>query len=167
MYSRICIFGRPGSGKSTFSNRLHHKTALPLYHLDAYFFIANWMERDYQEFLTLQQHIVDQEKWIIDGNCIKSLAMRYARADLCIYFNYPRWLCLLRMIKRLYWQGNITNDIADGCKRNVTWKLVVYMWTFEKRINQRIAKLQATYPQTRYIEIQNRNDLKKVLKLLI
>jgi adenylate kinase family enzyme len=47
-YIRICIFGRPGSGKSTFAHKLHLKTGLPLYHLDRYFFVANWVERDYQ-----------------------------------------------------------------------------------------------------------------------
>lgn len=38
MYQKICIFGRPGSGKSTFALQLHKKLNLPLYHLDKYFY---------------------------------------------------------------------------------------------------------------------------------
>ena len=62
------IFGRPGSGKSTFAHDLHKITGLPLHHLDKHFFTRNWVERDKQEFLDIQQSIVDTDSWIIDGN---------------------------------------------------------------------------------------------------
>lgn len=61
MYSRICIFGRPGSGKSTFALKLHQQTGTSLYHLDKYFYTANLAERDYQEFLTIQEALVTQD----------------------------------------------------------------------------------------------------------
>jgi adenylate kinase family enzyme len=48
----------------------------------------------------MQQEIVDQDAWIIDGNSLRSLEIRYARAEICLYFNYPRWLCFLRLIKK-------------------------------------------------------------------
>ncbi|HXF90407.1 MAG TPA: AAA family ATPase, partial [Candidatus Nitrosotenuis sp.] len=91
---RIVIFGRPGCGKSTFALSLHQATGIPLYHLDKYFFTSNWVERDYGEFLAIQQSIIDQDQWIIDGNSIRSLEMRFARADLVLYFNYSKWVCL-------------------------------------------------------------------------
>ena len=96
------IFGRSGSGKSTFAHDLHKITGLPLYHLDKYFFTRNWVERDKQEFLDIQQSIVDTHFWIIDGNSIKSLEMRYRRADLVLYLNFPRWLCYIRVFKRIF-----------------------------------------------------------------
>ena len=96
------IFGRPGSGKSTFTNALHKTTGLPLHHLDKHFFTKNWIERDTQEFLKIQQSIVDTNSWIIDGNSIKSLEMRYRRADLVLYLNFPRWLCYIRVFKRIF-----------------------------------------------------------------
>ena len=71
-YNRIMIFGRPGSGKSTFALMLHNITFIPLYHLDKYFFSSNWKEVEYKDFLEIQKSIVDQEKWIIDGNSTKS-----------------------------------------------------------------------------------------------
>jgi len=33
-FSKVMIFGRPGSGKSTFALALSQKTGLPLHHLD-------------------------------------------------------------------------------------------------------------------------------------
>ena len=60
------IFGRPGSGKSTFATWLSNFYPLPIYHLDKYFYIRNWLERDYNEFLEIQENIVNSESWIID-----------------------------------------------------------------------------------------------------
>ena len=96
------IFGRPGSGKSTFALKRHKHTSIPLYHLDKYFFKANWIERNYQEFLKIQQSLVDGTSWIIDGNNVKSLEMRYYSSDFVLYFNYPRWICCLRILKKLF-----------------------------------------------------------------
>ena len=36
---KIMIFGRPGSGKSTFAVKLSRSIVFPLYHLDKYFYI--------------------------------------------------------------------------------------------------------------------------------
>lgn len=62
---RIMIFGLPGSGKSTFAFKLHQKTKLPLYHLDTYFYLDNWIERPKEEFLSLQRKLVSKDQWII------------------------------------------------------------------------------------------------------
>ena len=171
MYSRICVFGRPGSGKSTFALDHHQKTAMPLHHLDRYFYTANWVERDYQEFLSIQQDLVNQNTWIIDGNSLLSLEMRYARAEICLYFNYPRWLCLLRMVKRYFSKDAAIKDRAEGCAENMRWRLIKYMWTFEQRKNNRIIhlikELRAQYPRVVFIEIRNDHDLKQVKGLLV
>ena len=59
---RIMIFGRPGSGKTTFAYELSKKLNLPLYHLDKYFFTANWVQRDYQEFVIKQLEVLNLEE---------------------------------------------------------------------------------------------------------
>ena len=114
MIKRIMIMGRSGSGKSTFSYVLHQKTNLPLYHLDKYFFTDYWQERNYQEFIAIQQELVNQEQWIIDGNSTKSFEMRYKRADVCLYFNFPRYLCYWRVFKRLFYKEIKIDDRADN-----------------------------------------------------
>jgi len=54
MIKKIMIFGRPGSGKSTFALDLQKMLNIPLRHLGKYFFRDNWVERDYDEFLEKQ-----------------------------------------------------------------------------------------------------------------
>jgi adenylate kinase family enzyme len=50
------VFGLPGSGKSTFATQLAYSLGLPIYHLDKYFYVGNWVEREYQEFLDIQKN---------------------------------------------------------------------------------------------------------------
>lgn len=114
-YKRIMIFGRPGSGKSTFAYTLGQKMGLPLYHLDKYFFQSHWQERDEQDFMRLQNEMVQSQEWIIDGNSTRSLETRWARADLVLYFNFPKTLCLYRIIKRRFQKNRGLEDRADYC----------------------------------------------------
>ena len=167
MHLRIMIFGKPGSGKSTFAFKLQEKTALPLYHLDRYFYTKNWIERDYQEFMDIQHKIVAQDRWIIDGNNTKSLEFRYARAQLCFYFNYPRWICFWRILRRKLTRKNLAlNDRADGCAETIRWSLLAYMWRFERLIEQRghLAELRLRYPNVKFVAVCCDKDLKKILE---
>ncbi len=155
------IMGRSGSGKSTFAYKLHKKTNIPLYHLDKYFFIDYWVERDYREFITIQQELIDQEQWIIDGNSTKSFDMRYRCADVCLYFNFPRYLCYWRVFKRLFIKERLIDDRADNCREKVSWSLLKYMWGFERRVDPILRLLRHNYPNVRFIEINSDKALKK------
>lgn len=159
-FSRIMIFGRSGSGKSTFSVVLHRFTGLPLYHIDRFFYQEYWIERPYQDFLNDQQAIVDTEKWIIDGNGTFSLEMRYQRADLCLYFCYPRWLCYWRVFKRSFTKDRTILDRPPLCpEKMLSWKFIHYIWTFDERVDQSIARLKKKYPHVRFIKICSDADL--------
>jgi adenylate kinase family enzyme len=164
--NKIMIFGRPGSGKSTFAFKLHNITKIPIYHLDKYFFTNNWQERDYNEFMQIQHDIVNTHSWIVDGNCTKSLETRYNRADCCLYFNYSKILCLWRIFKRLFHKPKHIDDRAKDCPELVRWKLVKYLWTFEQRVHQTIENLRAKYPHAMFVEINNDQQLSKVLNII-
>jgi len=160
------IFGKPGSGKSTFAFFLSKTLKLPLYHLDKHFFIADWIEKNYEEFLEIQKSIVANSSWIIDGNSTKSFEIRYSKADLVLYFNYPKWLCYYRIFKRLFYKNPFINDRAPGCYELITWSLLRYIWSFETRVIDTITILRTKYPQTPFIEIKNDIDLSQLKKEL-
>lgn len=157
---KIMLFGRPGSGKSTYAVKLGEKLGTPVYHLDKYFYTANWIERDYQEFMDIQDKLVAQDSWILDGNSTRSLETRYKNANVCLYFNYPRLLCLWRILKRRLVNKDTTiHDRAQGCRETISWKLIKYMWTFSKRVDEKITLLRKQYPHVRFYEITSDKKL--------
>lgn len=164
--SRIMIFGRPGSGKSSFAWELAKKTGLPLYHLDKYFFVNNWVERNYQEFLAIQHSIVEKDHWIIDGNSRRSLEMRYSKVDIALYLNYNKWLCLYRLFKRLFYKNPKIDDRAENCLEVIRWKLIKYMWSYEKLIDKDLERLRHKYPNVELIEVNSNRQLDKIRERL-
>lgn len=164
---RIMIFGRPGSGKSTFATWLSKSLGLPLHHLDKHFYVNNWVERDYNEFLKLQQNIVDTECWIVDGNSTRSLEMRTSRADLVIYFNLPKVICAYRVFKRFLKPNKSFDDRAPGCKEKISFPLLKYMWGFEERVAEDIKILKKRYPLAMFKEIRCDSDMNKLKHELV
>lgn len=160
---RIALFGLPGSGKSTFADRLGKILNIPVHHLDRHFFVENWKERDRQEFLSIQQTMVDQECWIIEGNSIASLEMRFARADVVIYFHFTRFVCLWRVFKRLFIHDKTILDIPDGCSKNVSWRLLKYLWGFNKEKKERIEELKKKYPDVDFYIFGNSKSLERYI----
>lgn len=161
--SKIVIFGIPGSGKSTFARYLSKKLNMPVHHLDYHFYLPNWVERDYQDFLNIQQSIIETDQWIIDGNNTKSLEMRYKNADLILYFNYPKLICYWRVLKRFLIKNNNAKDRAPGCPETIRWDFLKYMWGFKKKAAPIITRLQNTYPNIQFLEINADNILKNLV----
>lgn len=161
-FKRIMIFGRPGSGKSTFAHQLSLRTGTPLYHLDKFFFVSNWAERDTEEFMQMQMEIINSKTWIIDGNSLGSLELRWQAADLVLYFNFNKFICLYRLIKRLLIKSKHIDDRADNCPEKLRFKLIKYMWHFENRVQDKIKQYKKTYPTTSFVEITNSKQLKSL-----
>lgn len=162
IFKRIMIFGRPGSGKSTFATSLSMSLGLPLHHLDKHFYVNNWAPRDYNEFLQIQQNIVDTECWIVDGNSTRSLEIRWARADLILYFNFPKVICAYRIFKRFLNPNKAFDDRAPGCKETIRFPLLKYMWGFEERFAEDIKTLKERYQQVVFKEIRCDSELSKL-----
>lgn len=163
----IMIFGRPGSGKSTFAHDLHTRTGLPVYHLDAYFYKEKWHMRNATEFLTIQKKLVDTPFWIIDGNNKDSLELRYSKADVVLYFDYPLITCLYRLIKRRFYKNKDIEDRPAHCPEHLSWSLIQYVVTFKRRMEKTIAKLRRKYPDTPFITIQCDKELEAMRKQLL
>jgi adenylate kinase family enzyme len=163
---RIMIIGRPGSGKSTYGHQLSQELSIPVHHLDKHFFMANWTPRNYDEFLAIQQNLIDQDQWIIEGCSIRSLEMRYAEADICIYLTTPRWLCLYRLIKRLFFNNKHIDDRAEGCVESLSWNLIKYTWTFNYRRNHfvpnELAYLRKQYPDVTFYTVRTKRECQQL-----
>jgi adenylate kinase family enzyme len=165
---RIIIFGCPGGGKTTFSNKLAKALGLPLHHIDRFFYESNWREREYEAYLADLRAILVQESWIIDGNSFKSLLKRWAHADVAIYFKKPLWMCYLRVLKRYVFRSRKVAhaDRADGCKEVIWWKLITFMWNIDSYVEPRVKEGLATYPAVRLYVVRTDQEVAELLKAL-
>lgn len=105
-----------GVGKSSFARELSEKKAIPVHHLDSYFWKSGWVESSEKEFSEKQQELVEEDCWIIEGNYSSTYGIRSEKADTLIYLELPLAVCLYRVVKRrIANQGKTRPDMAFGC----------------------------------------------------
>ena len=98
---RVIVIGCPGSGKTTFAEKLNKRTGLPLYYLDAIWHKPDKTHISREEFDQRIQEIFATDKWIIDGNFNRTVEMRLKECDTCILFDLPTEVCLQGATERL------------------------------------------------------------------
>ena len=98
---RIIVIGCPGSGKTTFAEKLRDKLSLPLFYLDAVWHKPDRTHIPREEFDTRLGEILALDSWIIDGNYSRTLERRMVAADTVILFDLPTEVCLNGAISRL------------------------------------------------------------------
>ena len=91
---RIIVIGCPGSGKSRLSRALHHKTGIPLYHLDMMYWNADKTTVEKSVFLERLSAVLEKDAWIIDGNYGSTMELRMAACDTVIFLDYSLEVCL-------------------------------------------------------------------------
>lgn len=91
---KIIVIGCPGSGKSTFSRALHDKTGIPLHYLDRMHWNADRTYGTREELIKKLNHILPQNRWIIDGNYGSTMELRLGACDTVFLLDYPTEICL-------------------------------------------------------------------------
>lgn len=98
---KIIVIGCPGSGKTTFAEKLRKKTGLPLYYLDAIWHKPDRTHISRDEFDMRLDEILSLDSWIIDGNYQRTMEQRIDACDTVILFDLPVDICLDGAISRL------------------------------------------------------------------
>ena len=142
---RVLIIGSPGSGKSTLATELARRTGLPLIHLDQEHWRPGWVEPPKREWQRRLADLVAGERWVIDGNYSGSLELRLARADTVIDLEFPGWLCVWRLLRRIVnSRGRVRPDMAEGCPEQFNLGFLVYTaafpYTRRKRMLSRLGR---------------------------
>lgn len=91
---KIIVIGCPGAGKSTFARKLRDVTGLPLYYLDMLWHKPDQTNISREEFDIRLYEMVKTDRWIIDGNYLRTLEMRLNECDTVFFMDYPLEICL-------------------------------------------------------------------------
>ncbi|MEN8076607.1 DNA topology modulation protein [Clostridioides difficile] len=162
---KIIVIGCGGAGKSTFSRKISKKLNIPVYHLDKIFWNKGWIETQREKFDNDVKEILTKDKWIIDGNYLRTLDMRAEKADTIIFINMPTYLCLYRIIKRrLMYIGKSRPDMAEGCPEGIDFDFFKWVLTYNKKIRPNILTKLKSYKDKKIIIFNNRKDIKDFIK---
>ncbi len=126
---RILILGSVGSGKSTLANKLHEKLELPLFCLDNYFWKPNWQATENKEWRKKVEQLSQAEQWIMDGNFLNTLDIRMPKADIIVFIDRSRFVCLYRFVRRVIRKREY--GAIEGCRESLNIKMLIWiLWKF-------------------------------------
>ena len=98
---KVIVIGCPGSGKTTFSEKLNKLTGLPLYYLDAIWHKPDKTHIPREDFDQRISEIFATPEWIIDGNYNRTIEMRLKECDTVFLFDLPSEVCLQGASERI------------------------------------------------------------------
>jgi len=164
---RVILLGCGGAGKSTMARAMGEKTGLPVVHLDQIFWRENWQSISKEEFDRLLQLELEKPRWIIDGDYGRTLPHRLKYCDTAIFLDYPRWQCVLGVIKRIITTyGHSRPDMAPGCKERLDWEFLTWVWNWRKNKRQKLLDALNEAECVRVIILKNRRQGRKFLEQL-
>ena len=91
---KVIVIGCPGSGKTTFAEKLNKCTGLPLFYLDAIWHKPDKTHISREEFDERMSEIFKTDRWIIDGNYKRTLEIRIKQCDTVFLFDLPAKVCI-------------------------------------------------------------------------
>lgn len=161
--TRIAIIGNAGSGKSTLAQKLHTITNLPIYYLDQYFWKPGWVKTDPDEYKKIHDAICDKEEWIIDGINLRVMEYRIQRADVIIFLDLPRYVCIWRIFKRTIQNyGKETPSSAKGCPERFNGeflKFLKWVWDFKNKYPAKIREILTRYPEKKIYIFKSQREV--------
>ena len=99
---RVVILGPGASGKSTLAIDLNEITGLPAIELDKVFWGPRLAATPRNQWIKLQQRLIEGDGWIIDGDLGRYYAVevRLRAADTVIFLDFSLMRCAWRAMKR-------------------------------------------------------------------
>lgn len=167
---RVTIVGPSGAGKSTMAREIGKIFDLPVFHMDQLFFEPGWIEKSKEELEKEVGHIIQtNDKWVIEGNYSQTLPSRMAQSTHVIFLDYPRYLYVYRVAKRLLTTyGSVREDMAPGCPERVDSAFLRYVWSFKtKRRNHLLETIHSNLSEKcELIIFKNSADCKRYITKL-
>lgn len=139
---RICILGPSNSGKSTMAQAIGQARGCATVHMDQLWHLPNttWTPRPSQDFAALYEAALAQERWVMEGNYLRFLPQRLARATGIIVLDIPTITSVLRYLQRS-WRDSHRYGALEGAKDQVTWAMLRHITVVERGKRKELSRL--------------------------
>jgi len=164
---RILIIGCSGSGKSTLARAMGEKLGLPVIHLDQLWWKPGWENYTKEEFDEKLSAVLQESRWIMDGNFRRTMPQRLEKSDTVIYLDFSRWACLRGVAHRILTNyGKVRPDMSAGCPERFDWEFIKWIWSFNRENRQLNYDMLARARHVKTIVLKNRREVKRFLESL-
>ncbi len=165
---RIAVLGSGGAGKSTVARAIAARVGLPLHHLDRLYWLPGWQATPDPDWEALQRELVREERWMVDGNYSRTLAIRLDRADGVLLLDLPRRVCLWRAFwrsMRLY--GKVRPDLGAGCPEHFDLEFLAWIWAFPRRTRGKLlAAKRAAPPGQAWVVPRTAREVRRLIRAI-
>ncbi|HVZ02541.1 MAG TPA: hypothetical protein VHA35_23750 [Dongiaceae bacterium] len=145
----ILVVGCAGAGKSTLARALGARYGLPVVHLDRHYWRAGWVAPDETAWQAEVARLIQEPAWVMDGNYSRTMPQRLQMADAVVHLDLPRWLCMLRVLRRIaLGHGRCRADVAPGCPERLDWAFLKWVWNYPRRTRPKTQALLRDFPRT-------------------
>jgi adenylate kinase family enzyme len=160
MPRRIPVIGCSGAGKSTLARVIAKRYQLPLIHLDRCYWRPGWIAPSEIEWAEEVERLIAAPAWVMDENFNSTMHRRAEVADAIVFLDLPRWLCLMRVLRRVvlgYGRGRA--DVAPGCPERFDWAFLKWIWNYPTRSRAKTLKLLQEFPRIKVV-LNSRLDVR-------
>ncbi|WP_328850344.1 AAA family ATPase [Micromonospora globbae] len=169
---RILVVGSAGAGKTTLAREIARRLDLPVIHLDGHYWRPGWTPPDETEWRESVARLVARPAWVMDGNYGGSLDLRLPRADLLVFCDLPRLLCLRRVLRRRWAhraaRGTVPRpDLPAGCPERVDFEFLRYVWRYPRRSRPRLlAAVASSVPALPVVRLRTTAEVRRFVDTL-
>ena len=155
---KISIFGPICSGKSTIARTISNSIGERVTYLDELFWQKELMRPTQEEWNDKKEKIYAPDRWIIDGNYIRSASdRRITQSDLIIYLDTPAMVFCYRFIKS-YMQNEKRIGILHRQRDNLDFKHLKNLFLFNVFHRKRILNLLRNSTKLKVVGYHLRNE---------
>lgn len=165
---RVAVIGNGGGGKTTMCRILSRALDIPFYPIDQIQWKPGWQPAPPDEFREKHEHILAQEKWIIDGwGPFQAIQQRFELADTIIFVDHPLYIHYWWAAKRQFL--SIFRGYPDGPEGCRLLPVTLRMFQTIHRVHyqfrpQIVTMIEPLRADKRVIEIRSPRELRAFVR---